>query len=89
MPDLLVKLYDLPDLHAQLKEIENQGILVRRPNPWEKVILIEGLFPGDLRLRPVKKVNRTYLKVSTFWPQGKKVSLHHQPSHSGVINPWN
>ncbi len=41
MPDMLVKLYSLPDLHAQLKKIERQGILIRRPNPWEKAILID------------------------------------------------
>jgi hypothetical protein len=41
MPDMLVKLYGLPDLHAQLKKIEKQGTLIRRPNPWEKVILID------------------------------------------------
>ncbi len=41
MPDMLVKLYGLPDLHEQLKKIEGQGSLIRRPNPWEKVILID------------------------------------------------
>lgn len=41
MPDMLVKLYDRPDLHAQLKKIELLGILVRRPNPWEKAGLLE------------------------------------------------
>jgi hypothetical protein len=39
MPDMLVKLYGLPDLHAQWKKIEEQGIRIRRPNPWEKAIL--------------------------------------------------
>jgi hypothetical protein len=41
MPDMLVKLYGLPDLHEQLKKIEGQGSLIRRPNLWEKVILID------------------------------------------------
>jgi GNAT superfamily N-acetyltransferase len=41
MPDMLVKLYGLPDLHEQLKIAERQGFLVRRPNPWEKAILID------------------------------------------------
>jgi len=36
MPDMLVKLYGLPDLHAQLKKTERLGILVRRPNPGKK-----------------------------------------------------
>jgi hypothetical protein len=41
MPDMLVKLYGLPDLHEQLKIAERKGFLVRRPNPWEKAILID------------------------------------------------
>jgi Acetyltransferase (GNAT) family len=41
MPDMLVKLYSLPDLHAQLKKTERLGILVRRPNPWEKAALLD------------------------------------------------
>jgi GNAT superfamily N-acetyltransferase len=41
MPDMLVKLYGLPDLHAQLTKIEKQGIQIRCPNPWEKAILID------------------------------------------------
>ena len=39
MPDMLVKLYGLPDLHAQLTKTERQGIRIRRPNPWEKTAL--------------------------------------------------
>ena len=41
MPDMLVKLYGLPDLHAQLKKTERLGIRVRRPNPWEKAALLD------------------------------------------------
>jgi GNAT superfamily N-acetyltransferase len=41
MPDMLVKLYGLPDLRAQLKKVERRGIVIRRPNPWEKAILID------------------------------------------------
>jgi len=41
MPDMLVKLYGLPDLQAQLKKTERQGIRVRRPNPWEKALLLD------------------------------------------------
>jgi GNAT superfamily N-acetyltransferase len=41
MPDMLVKLYGLPDLHAQLKKIEEQGIRNRRPNHWEKAVLLD------------------------------------------------
>ena len=41
MPDMLVKLYGLPDLHAQLKQIKGQGIRIRRPNPWERAIFVD------------------------------------------------
>lgn len=41
MPDMLVKLYGLPDLHAQMKKIERLDIQVRRPNPWEKAALLD------------------------------------------------
>jgi len=54
MPDMLVKLYDLPDLHEPLCRTKGIGIETRRPNPWEKSILlktvgatlIEGSSPG-------------------------------------------
>jgi hypothetical protein len=38
MPDMLVKLYDLPDLHEPLCRTNGIGIETRRPNPWEKSI---------------------------------------------------
>ena len=41
MPDMLVKLYRLPDLHGQRNKIERVGIRIRRPNPWEKAILAD------------------------------------------------
>jgi GNAT superfamily N-acetyltransferase len=41
MLDMLVKLYQLPDLDEHLKRIQPQGVVVRRPNPWEKSILME------------------------------------------------
>lgn len=41
MPDMLVKLYGLPDLYEQLRRTAGQGILIRRPNPWEKTVLID------------------------------------------------
>jgi GNAT superfamily N-acetyltransferase len=41
MPDMLVKLYDLPDLHEPLCRTKAIGIETRRPNPWEKLILLE------------------------------------------------
>lgn len=41
MPDMLVKLYDLPDLHEPLCKTRGAGIETRRPNSWEKSILLE------------------------------------------------
>ncbi|HMO25613.1 MAG TPA: GNAT family N-acetyltransferase [Tepidisphaeraceae bacterium] len=35
MPDLLVKLYDLPDLRSELTTVASRGLLIRRANPWE------------------------------------------------------
>jgi len=39
MPDMLVKLYELPDLHETLCRTKGIGVETRRPNPWEKSIL--------------------------------------------------
>ena len=39
MPDMLVKLYELPDLHETLSRTKGIGVETRRPNPWEKFIL--------------------------------------------------
>jgi GNAT superfamily N-acetyltransferase len=41
MPDMLVKLYDLTDLHGPLCRTKGIGIETRRPSPWEKSILLE------------------------------------------------
>jgi hypothetical protein len=41
MADMLVKLYDLPELNRQLRKTEKQGFVVRRPNPWEKPALAD------------------------------------------------
>ena len=41
MPDMLVKLYDLHDLHEPLCRTNGIGIETRRPNPWEKSILLK------------------------------------------------
>ena len=41
MPDMLVKLYQLPELRPQLMKTEKQGFAVRRPNSWEKTILVD------------------------------------------------
>lgn len=36
MPDMLVKLYDLPDVEQFVKSLDDQGIVVRRAMPYEK-----------------------------------------------------
>ena len=36
MMDMLVRLYDLPDVSSARKSLEEQGILVRRARPYEK-----------------------------------------------------
>jgi hypothetical protein len=41
MPDMLVKLYELPELDPQLRKTEKLGFVVRRPNPWERPILVD------------------------------------------------
>lgn len=35
MPDMLVKLYELPPLQPAIEHAASQGLLVRRANPWE------------------------------------------------------
>ena len=39
MPDMLVKLYELPDYNFH--DLEKRGIKVRVANPWEKSLLID------------------------------------------------
>jgi GNAT superfamily N-acetyltransferase len=41
MPDMLVKLYELPDPWEPLRRTQAGGIAVRRPHPWEKSVLTE------------------------------------------------
>jgi GNAT superfamily N-acetyltransferase len=41
MPDMLVKLYRLPDLHTQADRTERTGVEIRRPNSWEKSPLLD------------------------------------------------
>ncbi|MCB9457211.1 MAG: GNAT family N-acetyltransferase [Anaerolineaceae bacterium] len=41
MPDMLVKLYSLPDLAPDIKRQREAGITIRRPIPPEKHIVIE------------------------------------------------
>jgi ribosomal protein S18 acetylase RimI-like enzyme len=41
MPDLLVKLYELPDVTAHIKQLKNGGIRVRRAMAYEKNQVVE------------------------------------------------
>jgi predicted N-acetyltransferase YhbS len=35
MPDMLVRLYNLPEMDGMLEELEEDGIVVKRAQPWE------------------------------------------------------
>jgi len=41
MADMLVRLYALPDVAAQLAGIEARGVHIRRPEPWEKPLVVD------------------------------------------------
>jgi len=41
MADMLVRLYELPDLHTQLARTAQQGVRIRRPNSWEKSLVLD------------------------------------------------
>lgn len=41
MTDMLVRLYDIPDLTGYAEKIEKIGVRVRRPNVWEKPLLLD------------------------------------------------
>ena len=50
MPDMLVRLYDLPDPATYYRRVEEAGVAVRRAQPWERSALrafIEGQFSGN------------------------------------------
>jgi len=38
--DMLVRLYDLPALEPLLTEVRQQGLLIRRADPWERTPLL-------------------------------------------------
>jgi GNAT superfamily N-acetyltransferase len=41
MADMLVKLYELPELRPKLRKTEKRGVVIRRPNPWERAVLVD------------------------------------------------
>jgi hypothetical protein len=40
MTDMLVRLYEIPDLSGYMERMEKTGVRVRRPNVWEKTLLL-------------------------------------------------
>ena len=40
MADMLVRLYDLPDLDVRREKLERRGVFIRPPNAWEKPLLL-------------------------------------------------
>lgn len=41
MPDLIVRLYDLPEVTSLVKELSTRGIVIRRAMPYEKYAVVE------------------------------------------------
>jgi GNAT superfamily N-acetyltransferase len=41
MADMLVRLYELPDPRVQLEKMAKIGVRIRRPNPWERPVVLE------------------------------------------------
>ena len=41
MTDMLVRLYEIPDLSGYTEKMEKIGVRVRRPNVWEKPVLLD------------------------------------------------
>ncbi len=66
--DLLVRLYDLPDPSATYKNVEDQGIEIRRPKPFEKTIVLGWI-----------KEN-----FSGYWYSETDVSFSHTPISSFI-----
>ena len=49
MPDMLVRLYDLPDAAPYYRRAAEAGVAVRRAEPWDRFALrsfVEAKFPG-------------------------------------------
>ena len=41
MPDMLFKLYDLPEVAPLVKNLADQGIIIRQAMPYEKYIVVD------------------------------------------------
>ncbi len=42
MMDMLVRLYDLPDIEEELRKLEKDGILIRRPGLMNAIWWLDG-----------------------------------------------
>ena len=41
MMDMLVRLYDLPDIEEELRKLGKEGILIRRPGAYERHLVAD------------------------------------------------
>ena len=41
MMDMLVRLYDLPDIEGELRKLEKKGVLIRRPGAYERHLVAD------------------------------------------------
>jgi GNAT superfamily N-acetyltransferase len=41
MADMLVKLYDLPDVRSHVERLKEQGVVIRRAMPYEKLPVVD------------------------------------------------
>lgn len=41
MMDMLVRLYDLPDIEGELRKLGGEGVLIRRPGAYERHLVVD------------------------------------------------
>src|SRR4030042_2668876 len=63
MPDMLVRLYDLPDASAAYQRVQEAGVMVRRADPWD-------------RERYRRFVEEAF---GTLWAVEADLAYHHSP----------
>jgi len=68
MPDMLVKLYDLPDVQSIIQRLKDQGVVVRTARAWEKHQVVEW-------------VRETF---GAAWASGCDVSFSNRPISSFI-----
>ena len=49
MMDMLVRLYDLPDIEEDLRRLEREGFLIRRPGAYERHLVADWVGRKGLR----------------------------------------